>query len=98
MDRLAGDVAGIGTDQEGDRRGDFVGQAESGERHALDGALPAGGVERGMGAFVLADIAGDDAIDGDASWRELCRERARKALEPGLGRRRGGEAAAAETE
>jgi hypothetical protein len=96
MDGLAGDVGGVGADQEGDCRGDLVGQAEPAERHAVDGALPAALVERGMGVFILADIAGNDAVDGDPRCGELRGERARQPFEPGLGRRRGRKALAAE--
>src|SRR6266851_3285227 len=61
MDGLAGDVAGVRADEEADQRGDLVGQPEAAERHAGDGALPAGRIERGMRAVILARIAGDDA-------------------------------------
>src|SRR6266851_9799179 len=98
MDGLAGDVAGIRSDEKADQRGDLIGQGKPAERHAGDGALPAGWIERGMRAVILARIAGDDAVDGDARGGELRGERARQPFEPGLGRGRGGKPFAVEAE
>src|SRR5512145_255959 len=97
MDRLAGDIRSIRTQQEGNHRCHLVRRPMTAERNALDGGLPARRIERTRRAFLLADITRDDAVDGDTLWCELCRQRPRQAFEPELGGGRGGEMVAAKT-
>ena len=98
MKRLAGDVGGVGAQQEGNRGGDLLGQAEPPERDPLERPRCGGRVQRHFRARILPDEPGHHGVDRDPLARDLRRERLHQRLEAGLGGGRGGKHDAAQAE